>query len=749
MALCVLTLATLVGQTRPVQAHANLVRSEPPPNSVLDEPPARVTIWFTEPLEASLSEIRVLDSTGTALDEGNSQVDPNDLTVMSVGLAPVPDGTYTVAWKNVSTMDGHQRRGYFLFSVGQPISGAPVDIPDQPLLPSPVEPLLRWLALLGVLGMVGGLTLDLLVTRPVLLGRTAHGTVRQLGVALASRSLVVVLVSASVLLAASLAQLLLQTTLVHEVPVLGALGKPVVSVLVNTQWGYLWLWRTVLVLPFVAVVGALLWLSGRPGLGQENSRVQIGARLVALLIGAVILWTLSMTSHAAATPGIRAAALAADYLHLLAVAFWVGSLLHLALGLPAVLRVLPVAERQSCLADLVPRFSALAALSVAVLVVTGVFGAWAQVTVFPALNTPYGIVLAAKIALVLPLLLLGAVNLLWVRPRLVREEDAGQWLRRFVLGEALLAVLVLAAVGLLTSLEPARQVASRQGIGASDPVTFQDTVEGTTIILEVAPAKVGGNDVTVSLKNRLGQPLANATEVSLRLTYLEADLGEEAASLKTAGGGLYSLEGAQMSIAGPWQAELVVRRPDAFDARTAFRFEVEPSGQAGSGAISPSPETGTLLLGAGLGLLGLLFLGMGLPLGGWFRPAGAGVMLPGLVGFLVGMGLLVNSQFGQPGGELERNPFPPNPASLAAGHETYRLFCQSCHGAAGRGDGPAGIGLEPPPGDLVVHVPLHPDRELFRFINDGIPDTAMVGLEGRLTDEQIWHVINYIKTLEE
>ena len=67
----------------------------------------------------------------------------------------------------------------------------------------------------------------------------------------------------------------------------------------------------------------------------------------------------------------------------------------------------------------------------------------------------------------------------------------------------------------------------------------------------------------------------------------------------------------------------------------------------------------------------------------------------------------------------------------------------------GRGDGPAGVALLPPPADLVIHVPLHSDADLFRFIRDGIPDTAMAPQGGNLTEEQMWHVVNYIRTLEE
>ena len=150
---CLLVLAVAVWLLPPggeAEAHANLARANPSPNSVLEEPPARAAIWFTEPIEPSLSEVRVLDSRGARVDDANVLADRNDPTAISVGLVPLPDGAYTVAWKNVSTVDGHRVRGSFLFSIGQPISGAPVEAPDEPLLQSPAEPVFRWLILTGV-----------------------------------------------------------------------------------------------------------------------------------------------------------------------------------------------------------------------------------------------------------------------------------------------------------------------------------------------------------------------------------------------------------------------------------------------------------------------------------------------------------------------------------------------------------------------------------------------------------------------
>ena len=731
-------------------AHANLARASPAPNSVLDEAPSRVAIWFTEPIEPSLSEIQVLDAQGSRVDDGDNLVDTNDPLAMSAGLTPVPEGTYTVAWKNVSTVDGHRVRGSFVFSVGQPITGSAMEAPSEPLLQSPGEPFVRWVMLVSVLAMVGGLTFDLLVSRPVLLSRRAEPSVRRVGAALASRSLKLMFLAVGLFIASSIVQLVLNAAAAHEVSFPGTLGSPLCSILADTEWGRLWLWRVGLSLAFLVTLAVLLLKSLRVSSEEETEEWAVGSRLLALGFGGGILATLSLTSHGAATTGIRSAALFSDYLHLAASAFWVGALFHFALGVPLVLRSLPPGQRRACLAGLAPRFSTVAALSVAVLMVTGIFGAWAQVTVAPALATPYGLTLVVKVVLVAFLLAVGALNLLWVRPGLAGSVDRGRWLKRLVAGEAALGIVVLASVGVLTSLEPARQVAAREGIGVSDSLTFQDTAEGAAITLEVEPGRVGPNTFTVSLEDRLGNPIATASDVSLRIAYLDADLGEETAPAVSMGDGTYVMSQSMLSIAGAWQVELIVRRPDAFDTRTAFRFEALAVGAGGSASIAPSPETANLLLGAGLALLGVLFMGLALPLGGWYTRTGAGVMVPGIAGFLAGLVLLLNTQLAQPDDQaLLRNPFPPDPASLQSGGSVYERSCQTCHGSSGRGDGPGGAGLDPPPADLVVHVPLHPERDLFRFVHDGVPGTSMTPLGDRLTDEEIWHVINYIRTFEE
>ncbi len=188
---------------------------------MLEEAPTRVAVWFTEPIEPDLSDIRVLDSQGARVDDGENLVDP-------------ADGTYTVAWKNV---DGHLVRGSFLFSVGEPISGTLLEAPSSPLLQSPVEPVLRWLLLLSILTMVGGLVFDLLVSQPVLFARPADPPLQDLGNQLASRSHELLWVAMAVFLTASVAQLLLQTSIARDASILSVLGSTVWSMLADTEWG--------------------------------------------------------------------------------------------------------------------------------------------------------------------------------------------------------------------------------------------------------------------------------------------------------------------------------------------------------------------------------------------------------------------------------------------------------------------------------------------------------------------------------
>ena len=79
-----------------------------------------------------------------------------------------------------------------------------------------------------------------------------------------------------------------------------------------------------------------------------------------------------------------------------------------------------------------------------------------------------------------------------------------------------------------------------------------------------------------------------------------------------------------------------------------------------------------------------------------------------------------------------------SPEVLAQGEMVYKENCMSCHGENGEGDvGPALNGS--------AHTWHHPDPQLVATIRDGIPDSQMVGLGDKLSEEEIEAVISYFK----
>jgi mono/diheme cytochrome c family protein len=93
-----------------------------------------------------------------------------------------------------------------------------------------------------------------------------------------------------------------------------------------------------------------------------------------------------------------------------------------------------------------------------------------------------------------------------------------------------------------------------------------------------------------------------------------------------------------------------------------------------------------------------------------------------------------------------KNPFVPDTASLERGRAVYEQNCVSCHGEAGRGDGPLAASLRPRPADFRVHMAAgHTDGELFTWLSKGVPGTAMPAFQDQIPENDRWHVINYIR----
>lgn len=94
------------------------------------------------------------------------------------------------------------------------------------------------------------------------------------------------------------------------------------------------------------------------------------------------------------------------------------------------------------------------------------------------------------------------------------------------------------------------------------------------------------------------------------------------------------------------------------------------------------------------------------------------------------------------------NPLPANPETVSAGRLVYQSNCVPCHGESGRGDGPAGLSLQPRPSDFSQHMlpGQHTDGQVFLWIKNGYPNTAMPAWGGRLSDTEIWQLVHYLRS---
>jgi mono/diheme cytochrome c family protein len=96
-----------------------------------------------------------------------------------------------------------------------------------------------------------------------------------------------------------------------------------------------------------------------------------------------------------------------------------------------------------------------------------------------------------------------------------------------------------------------------------------------------------------------------------------------------------------------------------------------------------------------------------------------------------------------------QNPVAVTPASIASGKQIYDKQCAGCHGDAGKGDGSMGTELNPKPADLTDADWKHgsSDGEIFTVIRDGVKNTGMKPYARKITTNQIWDVVNYVRSM--
>jgi copper transport protein len=421
------------------QAHANLLRTDPAAGSVVATAPAQVVLRFDQ-------EVRDVSSTvtndqGDAVAASPTHTAAGDVRALVIPLRPnLPDGDYTIRWRIVST-DGHIISGVFAIGIGAgrpPPQAAEVQTAslDWPFL------IARFAYFCGLALVIGGVVFRAAVWRPVV--ATLDGQPRAMAdLRERIRATQLFTVAAVLMLAGGWAALTRQGAEVAGVSFWEAFDHrgPVASAIQATRFGREF-GRGIDLAAIFCVCAASAFAMAR--------RSRVGAAALAVPAAVLGVWTIivpGLSGHAG-DPGRGTLAIAVDALHVGASAVWIGGLAQLVLVLPHATRGLADTARDRARRQALGRFSTLALGSVIVIAVTGAGRAlWEVGAVSQVWSTGYGRTLIVKSVL------LGALVGLGYRNR--HALDRFSEVRRRAVAELALLAGVLAAVSVLTDLQPA------------------------------------------------------------------------------------------------------------------------------------------------------------------------------------------------------------------------------------------------------------------------------------------------------
>ncbi|KPI24473.1 copper resistance protein CopC [Actinobacteria bacterium OK074] len=432
--LLLLLLYGVVGAS-PAAAHTELVSSTPKAGAKLAKVPARLTLVFDEDVDPA--DVRVLTPDGDHLPVSRAAGRPR--TTVRVALPQSgARNPLALTWSAVDEEDGHVTSGQLSFTITA--AKAAQDRGGEAATPSGPSPRVRnglvaarWTGYLALALFVGGLAFVALLwprgaaerRARVLLGLAwAAGllsAVAALGLQGAYDSLGTL---RDALRPASFAEVLT--------------GAPGLAIAAR---GLLW------VLAAVVLAGLL---HGGPRTARSP-----GWRVGALAVTVGLLRAYGMAGHNSEGTQPTWGAVA-DLVHLLGASLWIGGLAML------VLAVLP-RRQPGELATVLPRYSRLAAGSVAAIVTAGLVLAWQVVGSYQALlHTSYGHLLLLKTGVLALVLVAAQGSRQWVRTRLdlavLLRGDAAT-VRPFgysVAAETGLVLVVLAVTSVLVTTNPGR-----------------------------------------------------------------------------------------------------------------------------------------------------------------------------------------------------------------------------------------------------------------------------------------------------
>jgi putative copper resistance protein D len=329
------------------------------------------------------------------------------------------------------------------------------------------------------------------------------------------------------------------------------------TVLSQTVFGRDWLIRLVLACALAATLPSLLT--------QQNHKTR-WIETAAAVLAAAFAGSLAWSGHAAGGLGGEAILHpAADVLHLIAAAAWVGALVPLIVLFAAAASADDASLTMARTAT--ARFSILGIVSVGTLLATGIVNTYYLAGSVPALlHTDYGRLLLIKIVLFLAMVAIAAVNRLRLTPQLLQQasiaasRDALRQLRRNAATEVLAGAIVIAIVAALGTMPPAIHAAHQHPtygpVPADAAFVHIHLTEGMADVT-IRPGRTGLARATIRLWNEDFEAL-NARQVSVTLTAPAAASQPTTRPARQGRDGAWQVDGIALSEPGNWTVSVDV-----------------------------------------------------------------------------------------------------------------------------------------------------------------------------------------------
>ena len=533
--------------------HAYLVRTAPAASRTLTGPPSQVALTFDEAVEPRFALISVSNAQGTEEKAGavaRSPVNPDTLIVrVRHGLS---EGWYLVYWRAIS-VDGHPVQGAFTYAVG-PNPGPAPQFPIPHLSATAVTaPLLiaRWVMFLSVMSAIGLLAFRLLVAR------SAVRRVSGIRLEALTRAWVITAVVGLIAIPVYL-DIAIANDSLRSVFDLGAL-VPLYRV---TAFGRGYVDLEVCFSLFCIAAEVALWVD-RPD-RPRRSVAELAATAGAAVAAVAVLIVPGATGHAGQTSP-RGLSVALDAIHLLSGSIWIGGLI----GVLVLWFALGREGRVPALAMIVPRFSAVALISVFILLATGTGATIVHMPSVDALwGTSYGVAILVKIGLLAIAVVLASGNLLRSRPRLIAAQasadlgrGAARLLVRLVGGEAVIVAGAVFTAAVLSSLAPPPPAFALESSALAHvgPGRVAATVHraGYRLQVLVSPNKAAAPDSFALRITRNGRPVEGAT-VTLAFNHLQMEMPQQQYALREISPGVYQRRAPALIMVGPWSLAFAV-----------------------------------------------------------------------------------------------------------------------------------------------------------------------------------------------